>query len=63
MKQRWRCKDCGWEYESPLPIIAMSCGKSHKPFGKRVMELIEGSPVRVKPVSTVPRGRKGVTHG
>jgi hypothetical protein len=63
MKQRWWCKDCGFEYESPIRVVAMACPGPHKPYGQRVMKLIEGSPFEARPVSTVPKGRKGATHG
>lgn len=63
VKQRWRCPACGWEYESPIRVIAMACPGPHKPYGQRVMQLIEGSPGDGEPVSTVPKGRKGARHG
>ena len=67
MKQRWQCpeppKGCGRIYESPIRLNAIACPGPHKPYGQRLMKLIEGSPSDAEPVSTVPKGRKGARHG
>lgn len=63
--QRWRCDNCGYTYDAPIPAIEVYCPKTHMrksgrgpATGKARMTLIEGSPVpNRKPPKESPHGK------
>lgn len=36
----WRCPACGWRYDSPIPVMAVTCGQ-HKGAGRPMKPITE----------------------